>query len=309
LKFHAAPLVVKFFPIPGSASEWDNSKMLALNRSPWTYRIGLPVFHLAAVAGLLTAPPTAKALIVGAVLYVFRGFGITVGYHRYFTHESFRTSRPVAFFLALGGGLAGQGTASWWTYRHRMHHRYTDRVGDPHSPKIDGFFHAHIGWLFRRSTPDAWDGENALRNEWPIELRLLDRWIPMLFFGQGIVLYAIGGWTMVTWAYFVPTVLSWHLTFLVNSLCHVMGERPFDTADDSRNNLFFAAVMFGEGWHNNHHAWPKNAKLGLRPLQIDLGYYLIKSLEVTGLAWDLSVKSEEEIRNSVRRYAKLEATG
>jgi stearoyl-CoA desaturase (delta-9 desaturase) len=276
--------------------------MIALNRSPWTYRIGLPVFHVAALVGLFTTTPTVNAILIGLFFYTIRGFGITVGYHRYFTHESFQAPRPVAFMLALFGGLAGQGTASWWVYRHRTHHRYTDRVGDPHSPKIDGFYHAHMGWLFRRSTPEAQDGENALRKEWPIELRVLDRWIPILFLVQGALLYGFGGWTLLTWAYLVPTIVSWHFTFLVNSLCHRMGDRPFDTADDSRNNIFFAAVMFGEGWHNNHHAWPKNAKLGLRPFQFDLGYYFIRTLSLLGLAKNIVIKSEDEIRASVKRY-------
>lgn len=278
--------------------------MLDLNRSPWIYRIGLPVFHAAALVGLFTAAPTRAALLAGVFLYCIRGFGITVGYHRYFTHESFRTSRPVAFLLALFGGLAGQGTASWWVYRHRMHHRYTDRVGDPHSPRIGGFFHAHIGWLFRRSTPEERAGERALREEWPRELRVLDAGIPAIFLAQGGILYAVGGWPMLAWAYFIPTLVSWHLTFLVNSLCHRTGDRPFDTQDDSRNNRWFAALMFGEGWHNNHHAWPRNARLGLRPAQIDLGYAFIKLLEKTGLARDLVEKSEAEIRASVKRYAR-----
>ncbi len=280
--------------------------MIALNQSPWTYRIGLPLFHAAAIAGLFTAAPTKTALAIGLALYTIRGFGITVGYHRYFTHESFQTSRPVAFLLALFGGLAGQGTASWWVYRHRTHHRYTDRVGDPHSPRIDGFYHAHIGWLFRRSTPEAREGERVLRGEWPRELRILDRWIPVLFLLQGAILFAAGGWTFLAWGYFIPTMISWHFTFLVNSLCHRMGDRPFDTQDDSRNNIFFAAIMFGEGWHNNHHAWPKNARLGLRPFQFDLGYYFIRSLSAAGLAWDVVVKSEDEIRRSVRRYSRAD---
>jgi stearoyl-CoA desaturase (delta-9 desaturase) len=280
--------------------------MLALNRSPWTYRLGIPLFHLAAFYGLGSTIPSRTALLVGLALYTLRGFGITVGYHRYFTHESFRTSRPVAFVLALFGGLAGQGTASWWVYRHRNHHRYTDRAGDPHSPRVDGFYHAHLGWLFRRPTPEARDGERALRGEWPRELRVLDAWIPALFLLQGGILYAVGGWMFLAWGYFIPTVLSWHLTFLVNSLCHVAGNRAFDTQDDSRNNVFFAALMFGEGWHNNHHAWPKNARLGLHPMQFDLGFYLIRFLEATGLVWDVVKKSETEIRASVKRYTRYE---
>ncbi|MBS1960650.1 MAG: acyl-CoA desaturase [Bdellovibrionales bacterium] len=279
--------------------------MIALNRTPWTYRIGIPVFHVVAIYGIVTAPLTWPTAIVGLALYTIRGFGITVGYHRYFTHESFKTSRPVAFLLALFGGLAGQGTASWWVYRHRTHHRYTDKVGDPHSPRVDGFYHAHLGWLFKDATPESRDGENALRGEWPRELRVLDRWIPILFLSQGALLYAWAGWSGVTWGFFVPTIVSWHLTFFVNSLCHVYGDRPFDTQDDSRNNRFFAALMFGEGWHNNHHAWPRNAKLGLRPLQIDLGFYFIKFLEVFGLVHDLHVKTEDEIRTSVKRYTRV----
>lgn len=300
LNFHAVPPNVKFFPIPRPFYGWDNLGMLT---SHWINRIGLPIFHIAAIVGLLTVAPTLPAVILGLLLYTIRGFGITVGYHRYFTHESFKTSRPVAFVLALFGGLAGQGSASWWVYRHRMHHRYTDRVGDPHSPRVDGFYHAHIGWLFRRPSAEALAGEDSLRREWPRELRVLDRWIPVLFLAQGAVLYAVGGWAFLAWAYFIPTFFSHHFTFLVNSLCHVSGDRLFDTQDDSRNNPYFGAIMFGEGWHNNHHAWPKNARLGLRPSQIDLGFLFIQFLALTGLAWNVTAKSEDEIRNAVKRYA------
>ncbi len=278
--------------------------MQALNHSPWTNRIGLPFFHLAAFLGIATVSPNLMVVAIGAFLYTLRGFGITVAYHRLFTHESFRTSRPVAFILAFFGGLAGQGAMSWWVYRHRAHHRYTDREGDPHSPRMGGFLHSHLGWILKRSAPVDIAGEDLLRAEWPVELRILDRWMPTLFLAQGALLYFAGGLPLLVWAYFVPTVLSWHFTFLVNSLCHLLGDRPFDTQDDSRNNYYFAAIMFGEGWHNNHHAWPKNARLGLRPLQLDLGYYFIKALEFFGLAWDLVEKTESEIRNSVKRYSR-----
>jgi stearoyl-CoA desaturase (Delta-9 desaturase) len=289
--------------------ESDLSGILALSRTPWIYRLGLPAIHILAIYGLFTAQPNAEVLAIGAFFYIIRGMGITVGYHRLFTHESFKTSRPVAFLLGLFGGLAGQGTMSWWVYRHRTHHRYTDKVGDPHSPRVDGFFHAHIGWLFKRTTPSLIEGETLLRREWPIELRVLDAFIPFIFFGQGVLLYFFGGWNLLVWAFFIPTVISWHLTFLVNSLCHKMGDRPFDTADDSRNNRIFAALMFGEGWHNNHHAWPKNARLGLRPLQLDFGYAFIKTLELFGLAHDLVEKSEDEIRASVKRYGRAQQAG
>ncbi len=278
--------------------------MLSLFESPWLYRFGLPFFHIAALAGLATVRPNSTVITIGVLFYVFRGFGITVGYHRYFTHEAFKTSRPVAFLLALLGGLAGQRSLSWWVSRHRTHHRYTDREGDPHSPRMNGFFHAHFGWLFADSTPETLKREEELRAEWPRELQVLDRFLPLLFLVQGFLFYALGGWVLVTWAYFVPTILSWHLTFFVNSLCHIWGARPFDTQDDSRNNYVFAAIMFGEGWHNNHHAWPKNARLGLTPFQFDLGFYFIKLLKLFGLVWDVNEKTEEDIRSSVRRYSR-----
>jgi len=193
---------------------------------------------------------------------------------------------------------------SLWVFRHRAQHRYSDKEGDPHSPVLDGFFHAHIGWLFKRPPSEYRAGEAALRAEWSKELQVLDGWLPALFLLQGFLLYVFGGWSMLVWDSFIPTVLPLHFTFLVNSLCHQMGERVFDTQVDSRNNVFFAALMFGEGWHNNHHAWPKNSRLGLRPLQLDLGYYFIKLLEKFGLVWDLVEKSEDEIRTSVKRYTK-----
>ncbi len=280
--------------------------MKFLSESVWTNRIGLPLLHIGAILGLLTATPTLPILMVAALLYVLRGFGITVGYHRLYTHGAFHATRPTAFALAFLGGLAGQGSMSWWVYRHRTHHRYTDREGDPHSPRVGGFYHAHMGWLFRRATAEDRAGENALRSEWSREVQILDRWMPILYLLQGALLFLLGGWAMLAWGFFIPSVVSLHFTFLVNSLCHRLGDRPFDTQDDSRNNRYFAALMFGEGWHNNHHAWPKNARLGLRPSQLDMGYAFIKLLEKFGLVSDLVEKTESEIRASVKRYTPQE---
>jgi stearoyl-CoA desaturase (delta-9 desaturase) len=256
-------------------------------------------------------------LVAFAVMYVTTGLGITVGYHRHFTHRSFRTTRAVRAVLAALGSAALEGPVTAWVADHRKHHAFSDRPGDPHSPHVDhggglrgtlrGLFHAHLGWLFlhtdrgskRRYARDLLDD--------PI-VQAVDRtylvWVAASLavpFGLG---WLIGG-TLTTaltgllWGGGVRLLFVHHVTFSINSLCHVFGRRPFRTRDESRNLGWLALASFGESWHNNHHAFPTSAVHGLGRWQLDPSAAVIRALERLGLAWDV-VRVDER-----RRAAKL----
>lgn len=274
--------------------------MALAHRLAWYHRLGMPLYHLAALYTVVWVRPGRAGLVLFVVSYCARTFGITAGFHRLFTHRTYVAARPLAFLLGLCGGLAGQGTMSRWVLHHQKHHKYVEREGDPHSPRLGGFWHAHVGWLFRVSTFEDEDEARAMRQRWPFELQWLDRAIPVLLLLSGVVLYAVGGWPFLGWGYFVPIVMFWHVTFFANSLGHYWGKRSFDTSDDSRNNPILSAFLLGDGWHNNHHAWPKNARLGLRWSQPDPTFWLIKAFAALGLARGLKVKTEDEVRAEFR---------
>lgn len=252
-------------------------------------RVGLPftLVHL----GVLAVPVVGwswVALCGAAVLYVTRMLGITVFYHRGFAHRAFKMRRPVQLAGALLGAAAGQRGPLWWAATHRVHHRYTDRPGDPHSPVSDGFLHSHIGWLFR-PLPAA-PGNVTDLARFP-ELRLVDRYhhiAPVLTavaaFGAGAALNRIdpalhtSGPQMLVWGFFVSTTLLYHATFSVNSVAHRFGRQRFATGDASRNNGWVALLTLGEGWHNNHHRSPASARQGLTRLELDPSWWFIRAL-------------------------------
>lgn len=248
------------------------------------HKIGMPAYHLAALILFFYYPLTRETLILFVVTFLIQSFGISVGYHRLFSHRAFQANRPLTFLIALAGGLAGQGAIRRWAQHHRLHHRYTDQAGDPHSPQVNSFWYSHITWRFDPKTYAHEREAVKLWEEWPIEIVWLDRLIPALFLIYPFILYAIGGWAYVEWGCLVPIVLLWHVTFTVNSFSHYSGSRDFETPDHSRNNLWLGILMWGEGWHNNHHASPKSARFGMRWYQIDHGYWLIRLFEKCGLA-------------------------
>lgn len=237
---------------------------------------------------------------VGACVasYVLRMFAITAFYHRYFAHRAFRASRPVQFVFALIGASATQRGPLWWAAHHRIHHKRADRDGDPHSPN-DGLLWSHMGWfLGRRHFGTAWEQIPDLA-KFP-ELRWLDRFdvvVPVvyaaLFFalGAGLERWAPGletsGSQMLVWGYFVSTVILIHATLTINSLAHRFGTRRFETRDQSRNNPWLAVLTLGEGWHNNHHAYPGSARQGFYWWEIDISYALLRVMALFGLVRDL----------------------
>jgi stearoyl-CoA desaturase (delta-9 desaturase) len=244
-------------------------------------------------------------LVVFAVLYLLTGLGVTLGYHRLFTHRSFKTTRGVRAVLAVLGSMAVQGGVIEWTATHRKHHAYSDQPGDPHSPHVDaqagwrgavrGLAHAHLGWVFRgkdRANPARF-ARDLLADR---DMRLISRTFPLwvvaglgLAFGLGVALTGTvrGGLTGLLWGGGARIFVLHHATFSINSLCHFFGRRPFDTGDESRNLAWLAPITFGEAWHNNHHAFPTSARHGLGRKQFDLSAGLVELMERVGLAWDV----------------------
>lgn len=244
-------------------------------------------------------------LVAFAVVYVLTVLGVTVGFHRHLTHRSFETSPALRGLLAALGSAAIEGPVISWVADHRKHHAFTDIEGDPHSPHVDhggglrgalkGLLHAHLGWLFihtqrgsrARFAPDL------LRD--PV-IRFVDRtfllWVVLGFALPLGIGFAIGGTvtaglTALLWGGAVRVFLVHHVTFSINSLCHVFGRRPFETGDESRNLGWLALPSMGEAWHNNHHAFPTSAVHGLGRWQLDLSALVIRALERMGLVWNV----------------------
>jgi stearoyl-CoA desaturase (delta-9 desaturase) len=291
---------------PPAASEIQPVSHETVDRIATGLVTALPILALGLVAWQLwgSALRWTDVLIFG-IVYLATGLGVTVGFHRHFTHRSFKTSRPVRAVLAVFGSMAIEGPVISWVADHRKHHRYSDEEGDPHSPHVGheggvrgalaGLWHAHWGWLFihtergsrKRYAPDLLAD--------PI-LRFVDRWFIFwvalglaIPFGLGVALTGtiVGGLTGLLWGGAVRMLVLHHATYSINSLCHFFGRRRFDTGDESRNLAWLSLVTMGEAWHNNHHAFPTSARHGLRRWEIDVSAGLIWLLEKAGLAWDV----------------------
>jgi len=239
------------------------------------------------------------AVIAGFLLYVVRMFAITAGYHRYFSHRAFRTSRAGQLCLAVVGASAAQRGPLWWAAHHRHHHEFSDLPEDIHSPKQRGFFWSHVGWVLDRANFRTRIERIKDFAKFP-ELRFLDRFdiiapislaVAMFLLGAALEAWAPGlgtnGWQMLVWGFVVSTVALYHGTFTVNSLAHIVGKRRYETKDTSRNNVFIALITLGEGWHNNHHHYPASARQGFYWWEIDVSYYILKTLALIGLVWDI----------------------
>jgi stearoyl-CoA desaturase (Delta-9 desaturase) len=214
--------------------------------------------HLGCLAAFFTGVDR-LALLLCAAAYLGRIFGLSAGYHRYFSHRSYETSRPFQFFLAFLGCSAMQKGPLWWAAHHRDHHRHSDTPQDPHSPVINTLWWAHVGWIFA-ADHRVMNGRSVHDLSRFRELRWLDRnhWIPGLALAAAC--YLIAGPTGLVWGFFVSTVLCYHATFAINSLWHRVGSRRYRTDDESRNNLVLALITLGEGWHNNHHHYAETSR-------------------------------------------------
>jgi stearoyl-CoA desaturase (delta-9 desaturase) len=241
--------------------------------------------------------PTAVGVAIA--LYALRMFAITGFYHRYFSHRTFQTSRPAQFVFAILGASAVQRGPIWWSAHHRHHHSHADQEADVHSPLRHGLLWSHMGWFLSQAN---FATRTALAKDWMKfpELRYLDRYdiaVPALLalalYGLGFALeqlapsLATNGAQLLVWGFVISTVVLYHVTFTVNSLCHVWGRRRYNTRDHSRNNAWLAMLTFGEGWHNNHHHYPRSARQGFFWWELDLTYYLLKLLCWLGIIWDL----------------------
>ena len=231
--------------------------------------------------------PSATDLWLLVATFSIRLFGITGGYHRYFSHKAFKTSRPFQFFLALLGVTATQKGPLWWAGHHRTHHKYSDQVGlDVHSPK-EGFYHSHQKWIFSGKN-DATDLERIEDFARYPELVWLNQWHIVGPVGIAVLCFTIGGGSGLLWGFAISSVLLWHSTYSINSLAHRWGTRRYATRDTSRNNFLLALLTFGEGRHNNHHHYCASARQGFFWWEVDLTYYVLRVLAAVGLIWDLN---------------------
>ncbi|MBI3928429.1 MAG: fatty acid desaturase [Armatimonadetes bacterium] len=240
-----------------------------------------------------------SAILVALVLYAVTSMGITLGYHRLLTHRSYKTVPFLEYFFTFWASQAGQGGPISWTAVHRLHHKRSDQEGDPHGAHR-GFWWSHMGWMLTRP-PHKLDPQLKTRLAPDLEADpvhcFLDRNWLLFIVGMGFLLLQLGGWSWVIWGMFVRLVLVYHATWLVNSAAHKFGYRTHATRDLSTNCWWVAAVTFGEGWHNNHHAFPYSARHGLAPWEFDLSWGVIRLLERFGLAWDLKVARPQVSRS------------
>jgi len=238
------------------------------------------------------------ALLVG--MYMFTATGITVGFHRYLTHRAFKTRNWLKILLLAMGSMAIEGPALTWASTHLEHHARADKDGDPHSP-IEGFFHAHVGWIIDGFRPNSNKYGDWLREDRIVMFitRTFWFWVFLTFF----IPYLVDGWRGVLWGGLVRVALVHHVTWSVNSVCHVFGKRPFKTGDRSTNNWLVGLLAGGEGWHNNHHAFQRSAFHGLYWWQLDLSGLFIRFLEIFKVVDEVQRVSPELIRKRLRESA------
>ncbi|WP_153557773.1 acyl-CoA desaturase [Roseimaritima sediminicola] len=281
------------------------------SRVSWYALIWLGIAHIAVLAAPFTF--TWQALVVTVALHWFTGsLGICLGYHRLLTHDGMKTHPWVRYLFAGIGTLAGEGSPLDWVADHRKHHAHSDHAGDPHSPR-DGGWWSHMFWLaFHTHTGDR----QTYLQRWVPDLlkergmRVLDKLFLPLHVLNGVVLTGLGYWlggaemavSFLVWGVFCRLVFVLHATWMVNSLSHMWGYRNYDTTDDSRNNWLVAIVAYGEGWHNNHHAYPRMAKHGHRWWEIDVTWMAICTLKKLGLVWDVV-----DYRNAAEKRARDKA--
>lgn len=270
----------------------------ASRRRRWLKAAPFALSHLA-VLGAIWSGVTWQAVVLCVVLLFVRVWGITAGYHRYFSHRTFKTSRPFQLVLAVLAQTSSQKGVLWWAAHHRVHHKLSDQPGDVHSPVQDSFYYAHVGWLFDETEETRWDKIRDF-SKYP-ELRWLNKYWAVPPTVLAVACFLIAGWPGLFIGFFLSTVLLWHNTFLINSLTHVWGRKRFDTSDQSRNNLLTALLTLGEGWHNNHHHYQSSCRNGFYWWEIDVTYYVIKALGWIGVVWDIREVPERVLEEGRRR--------
>ncbi|HEX5059524.1 MAG TPA: acyl-CoA desaturase [Kofleriaceae bacterium] len=256
------------------------------DRPRWRENIPFWGVHVAALVGAIMVGWSWSAFWWLAGTYAVRMFAITAGYHRYFSHRTFKTSRVFQFILAVLGMTAAQQGPLWWAAHHRRHHKYSDMPEDIHSPRQRGFIWSHMQW-FVAKRHKATDYERIKDFAKYPELRWLNDHDLFFVVALGFVMYFGFGANALFYGHFLSIVLAWHITFCINSVAHVLGKRRYKTTDDSRNNLTLALLTFGEGWHNNHHHYQRSARQGFYWWEIDVSWYVLKLLEALRIVWDV----------------------
>ncbi len=251
--------------------------------------------HLACFAAIWTGV-SAKAVAIAITLYLVRMFGVTAGYHRYFSHRSFKTGRVMQFIFAMLAQASAQKGILWWAAKHRHHHRFSDTEEDVHSPLHGGFFNSHVGWIFKKQWSATDFSEVPDLTAYP-ELVWLNKYEHVPTAIVIALCFLLDGWTGFIVGFCWSTVATWHGTFMINSLAHVHGSQRYVTGDDSRNNWWLALITLGEGWHNNHHAYQRSTRQGFRWYEIDITYYVLKAMSWARLVWDLGAPPPEVVRN------------
>ena len=302
-------------PVADATAELPPTEATA-ERAPLGVRIATMAAVTLPLLGVIAAPFFVWGWGFGWVdlglllgMYALSALGITVGFHRLFVHRSFEAYMWVKFIIAVLGSMAVQGALITWVAHHRRHHQHSDTMEDPHSPHnhgggvlgmIQGFWHAHIGWFFMADPPglEHYVKDLTASPSLRIASALFPLWIVL-----GLIIPAVlggvisgtwaGVWTGLIWGGFVRVFLVHHVTWSINSSCHLWGLRPYRSDDESRNNLVFGILGMGEGWHNTHHAFPTSARHGLRWWEVDASYYVIRTMNLLGLAWNLKIPSKE----------------
>jgi stearoyl-CoA desaturase (delta-9 desaturase) len=319
---HAAPI-----PVPGEEGERadhrkktiSNSYLHRLQRRHFLLFDIIPVIGTAgAFAFLAVHPFGVTELVLLLSLWLLTGLGVTVGYHRLFTHRTFQAAPSVVLALAVLGSMAGQGGVVSWAALHRRHHECSDREGDPHSPNLSGggfrgrlrgLAHSHFLWMHRHDYPNIVHyTPDLLKNRMVVRVSRAYYWIVV----SGVLLPAlIGGlvtlsWTGalsgLLWGGLVRIFLLEHIVWAINSVLHSYGTKPYDSREQSRNGALFALLTLGEAWHNNHHAFPESASFGLDWYRADPGFWLIRLLAACGLVWDIGLPTQE--RRAAKRISR-----
>jgi stearoyl-CoA desaturase (Delta-9 desaturase) len=261
------------------------------------------IVHLTCFAAIWTGV-TGEAVAIGVGLYWLRIFAIGAGYHRYFSHRAYETSRVFQFILAALAQSTSQKSVLWWAANHRDHHLHSDTELDVHSPRQMGFLYSHVGWIFSRGQETMNVNRIADFAKYP-ELMWLHRYEQFPAFVLAVLCLAVAGWPGLIVGFFWSTVAVYHGTFSINSLAHLVGKRRYVTGDDSRNNWLLAIITMGEGWHNNHHAYQSSARQGFYWWEYDPTFYLLTLLERLGLVWNLKRPTAEVMQNQHRLGSRV----
>ncbi len=276
-------------------------------RIHWAAMVPFAAVHLACF-GAIWSGVTIEAVIAAVVLYRVRVFAVTAGYHRYFSHRTYRVGRVTQLLLAFLAETSSQRGVLWWAAHHRAHHLYSDTERDLHSPRQRGFLYAHFLWIYADNGETDWARIRDFAR-YP-ELRFLDRHWLLPPVSLALVVFLLFGWSGLFVGFCLSTVAVWHTTFLINSLSHVLGARRYETGDDSRNHWLLALLAMGEGWHNNHHRYMRSCRQGFFPWELDVTYYALKALSWVGVVRDIeepppSVLEEGRRADRQRRAAKV----